>query len=397
MRPLLVLLAAAVASPVLAADPPPKWSFDWNARVRWEHVDSDAFAEDADAATLRLRAGVRRAFGRGWSAGLEGEGVAALVDDYNSGANGHTAFPAVIDPTGIEVNQLWLAHQGPHALWRVGRQRLVLDNQRWLGSVGWRQNEQTFDAIAWEWNFAPAWTLRWYGLASVQRVAGDHARDRLARERDLASHFVNVTRKGARQQWTAYAYLHDDRDVAAASTATYGARWHGDSKDKRWGLTLEAATQQDHADNPNSFRHGYFLAEPSFAWKGATLRAGWEHLGGDGMHALQTPLATLHAFNGWADVFLVTPPRGLDDRYLAVSGKWGGAARRDRSPWQVAWHDYRADDGGMRYGREWNASLGFPVAKGLDALVKFADYRADGFARDTRKVWFQLEWSGKRP
>jgi hypothetical protein len=127
-----------------------------------------------------------------------------------------------------------------------------------------------------------------------------------------------------------------------------------------------------------------------------TARAGWEHLGGDGAHALQTPLATLHAFNGWADKFPVTPPDGLDDRYLGLSRRFGRERGGERAGWQLAWHDFRADRGGARYGREWDASLSLPLRKGLAATLKLADYRAGTFARDTRKAWLQLEYSGSR-
>ena len=136
--------------------------------------------------------------------------------------------------------------------------------------------------------------------------------------------------------------------------------------------------------------------EPSIAAGGITVRAGWEHLGGNGVHALQSPLATLHAFNGWADKFLVTPPAGLEDRYASLAGSVGRERAGARSAWQVAWHDYRADRGGAGYGREWNASLSLPLAKGLGALLKVADYRAGGFARDTRKLWLQVEYKGAR-
>ena len=70
------------------------------------------------------------------------------------------------------------------------------------------------------------------------------------------------------------------------------------------------------------------------------------------------------------------------DRYVGAGGKLAA----NRLDWQVAWHDYRADAGG-RYGSEWNASLGFPLGGPLKGLVKLADYRADGFARDTTKAW----------
>ncbi len=392
----IALSAAAAPLPAIAADD--ALTFEWNLRSRWEHVDDAAFAEPADAATVRLRAGLRGTFAHGWSALLEAEATGALVDDYNSGANGRTAFPSVIDPTGLELNQLWVARQGEEVLLRLGRQRLTLDNQRWLGASGWRQNEQTFDAIALEWRPAQAWTLRYDGLVRVHRVSGDDARDPLARERDLRSHFLTATRSTARQQWTGYAYLHDDRDVAAASTATYGLRWHADTANaaRRWGATLEVARQLDHAANARDFTHTYWLVEPSLALGPTTYRIGWEHLGGDGSHALQTPLATLHAFNGWADKLTTTPPGGLEDRYLSAGGRFRSGVHEGRYNWAIAWHDYRADAGGNHYGSEWNASFGFPLGKGVDGQVKLADYRADGFGSDATKLWVQVEWSGTR-
>ncbi|MEO7252478.1 MAG: hypothetical protein ABIW30_07720, partial [Arenimonas sp.] len=116
-----------------------------------------------------------------------------------------------------------------------------------------------------------------------------------------------------------------------------------------------------------------------------------EHLGGNGSHALQTPLATLHAFNGWADKFIVTPADGLEDAYFAASGKFR------KLTWTVAAHDYRADHGGQHYGREWNLSFAAPLHKGWNGLIKLAEYRSDSYARDTRKFWVQLEYAGSRP
>ena len=39
-------------------------------------------------------------------------------------------------------------------------------------------------------------------------------------------------------------------------------------------------------------------------------------------------------------------------------------------------------------------TLGLPLAKGVSALLKLADYRADRHARDTRKLWLQVEYKG---
>lgn len=393
-------LLPLLALPLLAQGGTPAIEPEWNLRLRHEQVDDDAFACAARADTLRLRAGLRFAFGDGWSALVEGEGIVSGGDRYNSGANGRTQYPAVIDPDGAELNQAWLRWGDQHFAATLGRQRIGLDNQRWIGNVGWRQNEQTFDALATQWSPNDAFTLKYDWLAGVRRVNGDRARDRLARARDLDTHLLNGAWKRGAQQWTGYAYLHRDRDVASASTATYGLRWSGDRvrDGSGWSWTLEAARQRDYGNNPLDFSHAYWLIEPAYAWRGTTFKAGWEHLGGNGRHALQTPLATLHAFDGWADKFLATPAGGLEDRYLSASGKFG-RVRDGKFAWTIAWHDFRADKatpGLGDYGREWDASLGFPLAARLQGLVKLADYRSDGYARDTTKLWLQLEWSGAK-
>jgi hypothetical protein len=392
----LAVACLLATAPLRAADTP-KATFEWDLRLRHEAVDDAAFARDAQATTERLRAGVRLALAPGWSALLEGEGVAGS-GHYNSGANGKTAYPTVLDPTSAELNQAWIGWSGAQAGVTVGRQRIVLDNQRWVGNVGWRQNEQTFDAVELRWRPTADLTVRYDWLDKVHRVASDRALNPLARERNLDTHLLNVAWTRGAQQWVGYAYLHDDRDVASASTATYGLRWTGsllhEGRDLGW--TAEVARQSDYARNPAHFDHTYWLLEPSWTQAGVTVRAGWEHLGGDGLTAVQTSLATLHAFNGWDDQFLVTPAKGLEDRYLGASGKFGFGTLAGKLNWALTWHAYRSDTGGLHYGSEWNASLGFPLPGGLTGLVKLADYRADAFARNNTKIWLQVEWRGKQ-
>ena len=398
-RLLSTLAIAMVSAPPLHAGDgsPGPVSFEWDLRVRQEHVDDAGIARDANATTARLRAGLRMQPAAGWTVLVEGEGVAG-AGHYNSGANGETAYPGVADPTGAELNQLWVGWKNAHGGVTLGRQRIALDNQRWVGNSGWRQNEQTFDAIALQWKPTPALSASYLWLDKVHRVAGDRALNRLARARDLDTHLLNMAWKRGTQQLVGYAYLHEDRDVAGASTATYGLRWSGtalrDGQGPGW--TAELARQADHARNPAHFHHDYWLLEPSWTRGAVTVRGGWEHLGGDGTTAVQTPLATLHAFNGWDDQFGTTPATGLDDRYLGANGKFGSGRYDGRLSWALAWHDYRADAGSLRYGREWNASLGFPLPGGVMGLVKLADYRADGFSRDNTRLWLQVEWRGTR-
>jgi hypothetical protein len=397
MRPALSWLGLLLGSTACVSTAAAQDTGAWNAalRYRYEDVQDDAFARAAHAHTARLRLGWRQPFAHGFSAVLEGEAVAELSDRFNSGANGETAFPVVADARALELNQAALAWRGARMGATVGRQRILLDNQRFVGNVGWRQNEQTFDAVSFDAALPAAWTVRYHWLDRVHRVAGDEALDPLARERDLDAHLINAAWTREAHTLVAYAYLLEDEDVAAASTRTLGARWTCalGTGAARWSWTLEAARQHDHADNPRSFAHDYLLAEPAVAWGGILWKAGLERLDGDGTHAFQTPLATLHAFNGWADKFLVTPPNGLDDRYVSAGGKFGHGGWQDRLAWTVAFHDFDAARGSAAYGREWDAQLGAGLGRGWNALLKLADYRSDGFARDTRKLWLQLEWT----
>jgi hypothetical protein len=379
---------AVPAVPAPEASAPPAGTLEWNLRLRHEAVDDDAFARDARATTLRLRAGWRLRWGRGFEALLEGEGIASAGAAYDSGANGTAARPAIADPEGAELNQALVGWNGARAAATLGRQRLLFANQRWVGNSGWRQNEQTFDAFALEWTPRPGMVLRHAWLDRVHRVAGDRARVPLARERGLDSHVLDLDWQRGRHRLGAFLLAHEDRDVADASTRTFGLRASASTvrDGQGWALALEAARQRDHARNPLDFSHAYWRIEPSLVRRGVSYVAGWEHLGGDGRHALQAPLGTLHAFNGWADKFNATPARGLDDRYIGASGRAG------KGDWSLAWHDYRAEDG-AHYGREWNAAWGWPLRKDVKLLAKAARYDADHHGRDAAKAWLQLEWT----
>ena len=386
-----VSLAAdiAIASNSTQASAKP-WSA--NLRYRYEGVDDDAFSRSAEAHTARVRAGYVFAFDGGWSAMVEGEGVAELNDRFNSGANGETGFPAVGDARAFEINQAWLDWRGGALGTRIGRQMIVLDSARFFGNVAWRQNMQTFDAVQGQWKPSAAWDLQALYIDRVHRVAGDNARDRLARERDLDGRLLRVGRTVPGGSLVGYGYWVEDQDVAPASTRTLGLRWSSAwALNTTWklGLTLEAATQQPWADAVGG-RTGYALIEPRLERGPLVFKAGVERLGAGSGRAFQTPLATLHAFNGWADKFLVTPINGLEDRYVSAQGGFTVAGKA--ATWQLMGHDFQSDRG-ADYGSEWDASLGLTLRPGLAALVKLADYDSDGFARDTRKLWLQLEWA----
>ena len=263
-----VLALCCMAFAASAADTP-RIDAEWDMRLRHEWVDDAAFAQEANASTLRMRAGLRFVGNNGWNGLVEAEGAAA-TGDYNSGANGRATYPQVLDPRGVELNQAWLGWKGSNASVTLGRQRLLFDNQRWVGNVGWRQNEQTFDALAVEAAPVKDLSLRYAYLDRVHRVAGDDALDPLARERKLSTHLLHAGWKRDKQLLSGYAFLHEDRDVASASSATIGLRWAGSRSfaSGTLGWSLEAARQRDYANNPLQFSHNYWLLEPVLTMQG---------------------------------------------------------------------------------------------------------------------------------
>ena len=93
-------------------------------------------------------------------------------------------------------------------------------------------------------------------------------------------------------------------------------------------------------------------------------------------------MATKHAFQGWADAFLLTPADGVQDVYL------GGTLPLFGGTLQARYHDFRAERGSQQYGEEINVaySHAIPLVKGLVATVKYAGYDADDYSVDTEKL-----------
>jgi hypothetical protein len=140
---------ATAAEPASFSDALARSKISVNARLRYEHVAQTNLL-DANALTLRTRLGVTTAKFQGWQFSAEGENVAALDGDAysQSGLNPAAGPRAVVgDPETTELNQLWLAYSSGQTTGTLGRQKLILDNARFIGDVGWRQNQQTLDAV----------------------------------------------------------------------------------------------------------------------------------------------------------------------------------------------------------------------------------------------------------
>lgn len=393
----LALLPLAIAACALHAEESASFTdaftggkFTLDSRLRMENVDDDAFARDANALTWRNRLGYKTAPWHGFTLFAELEDVRALDDSYNSTANGRTQYPTVVDPEGGEWNQAGIGwDSGKGTVLIAGRQRINLDNQRYIGAVGWRQNEQTFDAFTATHTFDPKTIFRYAYLQEVHRVFGHGHPNRLLAELDLDGHLLNASHVFSAGTLTGYGYFIENEDLPLASARTIGARFAGSRPmSEPWKLVYaaEIAQQADWRDGAASIDADYSLIEFGAAHGAYTGKLAREVLGGDGVYAFQTPFATLHAFNGWADKFLTTPVNGLVDTFVQFNGPIGPLQ------WIASYHEFDADHGSASYGSEWDASLTYAFKQRFTAIAKFASYDADGFARDTDKLWLSLEY-----
>ena len=411
MKPSLLSLAIATSalSPAISVaedftDLFTKGKVGVDLRYRYEHVDQDNALANANAQTLRTRLSVQSGKWYGLSTLIEADNVSRLGDDsYNNTRNGQKNFSVVADPGTSEINQSLLRYDHQLGSVVLGRQRINLDNQRFIGSVAWRQNEQTYDGVLGQLKPVRGLTLTYAYLANINTIFGPE-NGRYANRSNPAdihghSHLLNVQYALIPELTiTAYQYLLGLDNLALSASGAYGTQSSRTSGLRLsgaahgWSYALEYARQLDYAGNPQRLDSDYYLAELGYSIGGAQLKAGYEVLGGDGgsgNRAFQTPLATKHAFQGWADVFLVTPADGVKDAYAGTSTPLLGGSL------QAWYHDFRAERGGSHYGEELDLSYGHPIpgVKGLSALVKYAYYNADQFAVDTEKLWLQVQYS----
>lgn len=367
-----------------------------DARYRYEFVDQDSFDKDAGASTVRTRMGLETGTFHDISGTLEFEDVSEVGNDlYNSTINGRTDRPVVADPESTEVNQAYATISLiPDTTIKTWRYRLVLDNVRFIGDVGWRQNQQTYDGAT-LLNESIEDVKIFYGyIDQVNRIFG---KDSPVGEFNSDSHLFNIGYSGLDNVGISlYGYLLDLEEAAAQSTSTYGGRVHGNcplgDDEMKFLYDFEFAHQSDYEDNPKSYDVMYYRAEAGVSFGSFTVKAGFENLGSDdGISGFTTPLATLHKWNGWADRFLTTPDNGLQDAYGALIYNMPddlpvvGGARL-----MAVYHYFQADEGSDTYGKEIDVDITKKFEKHFMAGVRFAHYNADDFSEDVDKVTFSL-------
>jgi hypothetical protein len=392
MTKLLPFLALALALPTQAADAanPVEAVKSGKAtvelRTRYEHVDDEASKKTADALTNRLAISFKTGTWKGLSAFAQFENVANVAEPrfmVPQTGYGKTNHAVVADPPLSQLNQFYLEYQGL----KVGRQALNLDNQRFIGAVAWRQNDQTFTGAS----YARESKYVNFTLGHFTKV-----HNIFGQTKPIAANVLNVNVKvipGGNLRVFHYAF--DEGDQATGSGATFKdtsfAHTGGRVDGKVWNILYDVSYANQRRTK-GATANG--TLEVKYAYLGVGYAIGKDHSVSVAQEKLEggfkTPYATLHAWNGWADRFLTTPGSGLTDSFLQYKKRW--------ATWGVeaSYHSYKGGVNDAKYGKELNLSADYKVASWLTVLGKIANYSADaetatiGAAnKDLKKFWLQ--------
>jgi hypothetical protein len=361
---------------------------DLNFRYRVEAIDQQNFDKNALASTLRTRATIKTKWNAAFDSVLEFDDVSDIFsDDFNSGAGtspNRTQYPVVAEPSGTEVNQVFIRLTYSNNKVAYGRQRILLDNQRFVGGVGWRQNEQTFDSLTYKLKINEAFSFDYAYIFNVNRIfgetvnAGDHLHD---------TNLISAVYQPSFGKLTGYYFDIDNKDALAMSNTTVGVKFAGKLADVSY--TLEYANQSDNGNNPNNYDASYFLLETNYKIGSGSIGIGTETLGGDRVsgQAFTTSLATLHKFQGWADVFLATPVSGIKDSYFMGSYNLNGYG------FKAVYHDFSTDQQSVALGTEMDFSLSKKIGEHFSWLLKLASFNSDNVSYQSRdKIWLMFSY-----
>ena len=362
-----------------------KVSADFN--LRYETVEQDNALKDASALTLRSRLAYTTGKVSGWSAMMEVEDTRIVLGQgdysvpqtaYNSGI-----YSVIADPEHTELDQAYVQYSSDTFSAKIGRQLIAWDGQRFIGHVGWRQDRQTYDGISAKYSPNKALSLNYAYLTQRNRIFAE------AQDQDSKDHLFNGAYQTALGTVTAYAYLLELDNNTDNALDTFGASFVGSSMAGETKLlySLEYATQSNKSAG-SDFDADYMLIEGGAVFNGMTAKLGYEVLGSDnGAYGFSTPLATLHKFNGWADIFLTTPAQGLVDTYVSLGGKLAGGA------WTAVYHDFSADEASSTVddlGTELDLSYVRNYGSNYSAGLKYTAYSGDSGRVDTDKLWLWL-------
>jgi len=364
--------------------------FSLNARLRYEVFDLDNGNPDfdRDGTSLRIRYGYTTPDFNGFTAMVEGETLTRVGGDHDD------IHPLDDAGDGTDLNQLWVQYRdADYGSVKVGRQIYFLDDHRFIGHVGWRQNIQTFDAATAEYSGVDRLSVKSFYLGAQNAVNGTYNK--------LDAFGLNV-HYGFDPAFNLTGFIYDIKGRETtnrnASNKTIGLRATGkfDAFELPFTYAASLANQTDSGPSNLDYNARYLAGDLSTVVEGITLGAGFEILDPQ----FRTPLSTVHAFNGFADALLPIAgfTNGLKDYYV-YAGYTIPVGNGINT--KVIYHWFDSESGGtpgQNGGKEWNLLATYKVNNYLSMVAKYGDYRENGGvgnagAFDKKMFTFELNFA----
>ncbi len=367
-------------------------------RMRYEWADIDGF-NDSYLLSLRNHFGIETGKLAGFSFLVEGEHtwIMTNTDEYNAFPGTGSKQTLIADPENFQLNRLQLTFDGFDSHVVAGRQEIIIDDHRFIGNVVWRQNDQTYDAALFQNESIEDLKLTYAYIDRVNRIFGEQAPSAGLTRFESDSHLFHIEYAGLDiGKLRAFGYFLDFGDETGLSrkwsTNTYGIEIQGAKElDSKINLTYlaTAAYQQEAGANPVNYGTGYYRIELGVKKDSLNGGFGTEFLTSDGGNAaFQTPLATGHKFNGFADAFLITPDRGLRDYYI-----WLGATCPLKIKHKVILHYFTNDYGSDALGFETDYVAARKINDHFTAVLKLAFLNGSGGQPDVSRISLQADYS----
>lgn len=365
-------------------------NFDFGGRVRYVHIDN--VKNDGKAASLLLRGELDSQWHKHWSSLLQIDYIESYYKNEHSDGKRNNGKPLVADVPGSEINQLFLKYERDDWILKLGRQLLEVEDQRFIGSNSFWQNDQTFDSILSKKNILENSSLTYTYTNKVHRIWGDNnavssslsspdmygnqteIRDvntAWLGEHTLDSHFIqgNLNELDY-SKFVVYYYQHKNKSHKSESNTTYGLNHSFTYKSGRLGLKSKLEFAQQHQpEAPYDGLLPYYLFDLNSAYNAQQLGVRIEALGTKGGTSFIFPLSSLHGFQGWADKFSVTPENGLIDSSLRFKFR--------KAPWrlEVRYHWFTEYRNNTELGEELNLDIVFKPKRKHKILLRIADFK----------------------
>ena len=364
-------------------------------QARYESVETaNTTKGQAKAMTLGTRLGYETGAYHDFAANVQVQGVWSnkQFNDLQTNGNNNTTLNTVNDHGGVGVNSAHLIYRGiADTTLRQGRQIIRYDDDRWVGNVDWRQNWQSFDASSITNKSIADTTIQAAYVTNVNRPSGDGA---VASSSDgissgnahMKSTLLNINNKSLSfADIVAYSYRLNYTNPSQAAASTGAANTFGstdtsglklakngiDVAGYKLGWVAEMANQKNFKLNTTSYNARYTNINANVGGSLGNIKIGQEVLGSDNSSSVQTPLSTLFAFNGWADMFLVTPTTGLKDSYVKLRSDAMGIV------YGADYHQFKSDAGSTNLGRELDLIAEKSLDKNFAIGARVARYKAD--------------------